>query len=133
MLFRKKIARSCTYCANATAMDEDQFLCIKKGVVVDTGKCRKFKYDATKRIPPEAVLPDIEAFSEADFSQEFKCPSCTSLVDIALKGRPLPWRILSYVHILCSRRYLLTPACLYAYHYCFHPTPSISFRKLSFM
>lgn len=68
MLFRKKIPHSCAYCANSTAMDEDQFLCIKKGVVVDTGKCRKFKYDPCKRIPVKAKALDFSKYNEMDFS-----------------------------------------------------------------
>lgn len=68
MLFRKKIPHSCTYCANATAMGEDQFLCIKKGVVVDTGKCRKFKYDPCKRIPAKAKALDFSKYDDTDFS-----------------------------------------------------------------
>ena len=68
MLFRKKIPHSCTYCSNATQMDDDQFLCIKKGVVVDTGKCRKFKYDPCKRVPAKAKALDFSKYDEMDFS-----------------------------------------------------------------
>lgn len=68
MLFRKKIPHSCTYCANATQMDEDQFLCMKKGVVVDTEKCRKFKYDPCKRIPSKPKALDFSKYDEMDFS-----------------------------------------------------------------
>ena len=68
MLFRKKIPHSCAYCANSTAMDEDQFLCIKKGVVVDTGKCRKFKYDPLKRVPVRMKPKDFAKYDDIDFS-----------------------------------------------------------------
>lgn len=68
MLFRKKIPHSCVYCANATQMDEDQFLCIKRGVVVDTGKCRKFKYDPCKRIPAKPKALDFSKYDDHDFS-----------------------------------------------------------------
>ena len=68
MLFRKKLPRSCSYCVNSTAMGEDQFLCIKKGVVVDTGKCRKFKYDPCKRIPAKPKALDFSKYDEMDFS-----------------------------------------------------------------
>ena len=68
MLFRKKMIRSCSYCANATKMDEDQYLCIKKGIVVDTQKCRKFKYDPCKRIPTKTKALDFRRFEDADFS-----------------------------------------------------------------
>lgn len=68
MLFRKKIPHSCVYCANATQMDEDTFLCIKCGVVVDTGKCRKFKYDPCKRIPCKPKALDFSKYDDQDFS-----------------------------------------------------------------
>ena len=68
MLFRKKIQRSCAYCANSTFMDEEQYLCIKKGVVEDTGKCRKFKYDPCKRIPAKPKALDFSKYEEMDFS-----------------------------------------------------------------
>ena len=68
MLFRKKIERSCSYCAYSTKLDVAQALCVKKGVVELYGKCRKFCYDPTKRIPPKPKTPDFDLFSKDDFS-----------------------------------------------------------------
>ena len=51
MLFRKRIKYCCSYCANGTQVDDDQVLCIKRGVVFAYGKCRKFIYDPLKRAP----------------------------------------------------------------------------------
>lgn len=68
MLFRKKIERNCSYCAYSTKLDDDHALCIKKGVVDLYGKCRKFCYDPTKRIPPKPKTPDFDQFSKDDFS-----------------------------------------------------------------
>ena len=68
MLFRKKIERSCSYCAYSTKLDDAQALCIKKGVVDLYGRCRKFCYDPTKRIPPKPKTPDFDQFSKDDFS-----------------------------------------------------------------
>ena len=68
MLFRKKIERNCSYCAYSTKLDDAQALCIKKGVVDLYGKCRKFCYDPTKRIPPKPKTPDFDQFSKDDFS-----------------------------------------------------------------
>jgi hypothetical protein len=68
MLFRKKIERSCSYCAYSTKLDDAQALCVKKGVVDLYGKCRKFCYDPTKRIPPKPKTPDFDQFSKDDFS-----------------------------------------------------------------
>ena len=68
MLFRKKIEKSCTYCANGTKIGEDQILCIKKGVVQAHGKCRKFRYDPCKRVPPKQKALDFRKFDENDYS-----------------------------------------------------------------
>lgn len=68
MLFRKKMPRSCTYCANGTMIDEEQILCIKRGVVVETDKCRKFKYDPCKRIPSKPKALDFSKYDDHDFS-----------------------------------------------------------------
>lgn len=67
MLFRKKIERSCDYCAYGTRLDDEQVLCIKKGVV-SCGKCRKFRYDPIKRIPVKAKALDFEKYEKEDYS-----------------------------------------------------------------
>lgn len=68
MLFRKLIPKSCTYCINGTKLNEDEILCIKRGVVCITGKCRKFIYDPCKRIPPKPKAADFSKYSNDDFS-----------------------------------------------------------------
>lgn len=68
MLFRKKMEKSCSYCAHGAALDEDTVLCTKKGLQPITGKCRRFRYDATKRIPRKAKAPDFSKYSESDFT-----------------------------------------------------------------
>jgi hypothetical protein len=68
MLFRKKIERSCTYCIHATRLEEDQILCAKKGMKCAGDKCRKFKYDPTKRIPQKEKALDFSKYDEQDFS-----------------------------------------------------------------
>lgn len=68
MLFRKKIEKSCLYCAHGTVIDGEQVLCIKKGVVPLDGKCRKFAYDPCKRIPPKPKALDFSKYDEEDFS-----------------------------------------------------------------
>lgn len=67
MLFRKKIEKSCTYCCHGTVLSDEQVLCIKKGVV-PMGKCRKFRYDPCKRVPPKPKALDFEKYNEEDFS-----------------------------------------------------------------
>ena len=68
MLFRKKLPRSCSYCACGTKMDDHQILCTKHGVVSDSFSCRKFVYDPCKRIPPKMKALDLNKYQEEDFS-----------------------------------------------------------------
>lgn len=68
MLFRKKIPRSCQYCAHGTRLDEESVLCKKKGVVNAEGKCMGFRYDPCKRIPVKMKALDFSKYNEEDFS-----------------------------------------------------------------
>lgn len=68
MLFRKKMPRSCYYCTQSTLLEEDLFLCAKRGVVENTGRCRKFEYDPCKRIPPKPKALDFSKYDERDFT-----------------------------------------------------------------
>lgn len=68
MLFRKRIERRCTYCLRCTRLDEEQVLCVKKGVRPADGKCWKFKYDPTKRIPAKPKALDFAKYDQEDFS-----------------------------------------------------------------
>lgn len=68
MLFRKKIERSCSYCAFGTVLEDGQVLCIKKGVRSIDDKCRRFKYDPCKRVPAKAKAMDFSKYETEDFS-----------------------------------------------------------------
>ena len=68
MLFRKKIDRSCAYCIYGTLLEEEQVLCARKGLRSIDDKCRKFKYDPCKRIPPKAKAFDFSKYEEDDYS-----------------------------------------------------------------
>lgn len=68
MLFRKKLPRSCRYCACGTQVTDEQVLCVKHGVVSVYYACRKFEYDPCKRIPPKAKALDFQKFKDDDFS-----------------------------------------------------------------
>lgn len=68
MLFRKKMPRSCAYCTRGTQIDNDQILCIKRGVVTFDHSCRKFRYDPCKRIPPKPKALDLTQYETEDFS-----------------------------------------------------------------
>lgn len=68
MLFRKKIEKSCNYCAYGAKLDSETVLCVKRGVVAIDSKCRKFEYDPCKRIPPKPKAMDFQKYKEDDFS-----------------------------------------------------------------
>ena len=68
MLFRKKMPQHCEYCQNGTKLDDEHYLCTKRGVVVHREKCRKFKYDPCKRIPGKMKAPDFTKYENEDFS-----------------------------------------------------------------
>lgn len=68
MLFRKKIQRSCQYCACGTQINETQILCKHKGIMPLEGKCGKFSYDPCKRIPKKQKPLDFSQYDNEDFS-----------------------------------------------------------------
>ncbi|MBO5892079.1 MAG: hypothetical protein J6Q30_05130 [Oscillospiraceae bacterium] len=68
MLFKKRIEKSCSYCAYCTKLNDEQALCIKRGVVELNGKCRKFVYDPCKRIPVKPKAVDFQKYDSEDFS-----------------------------------------------------------------
>ena len=68
MLFRKKMPRSCSYCQHGVLINDDEVLCIKKGVVNLNRTCRKFLYDPCKRIPPKAKASNFKKYENEDFS-----------------------------------------------------------------
>ena len=68
VLFRKKIDRYCTYCQHAGKVDEQTMICQFYGLVPDTHRCRKFRYDPLKRVPGRQKLKQFEEFEEKDFS-----------------------------------------------------------------
>ena len=68
MLFRKKIEKSCSYCLHGAYLENGNILCAKKGMKTVEDKCRKFKYDPCKRIPPKAKAPDFSRYDNEDYS-----------------------------------------------------------------
>lgn len=68
MLFRKKIEKSCSYCTMGTRMNDEEILCIKRGVVPADGKCQKFCYDPCKRVPAKAKALDFKKYDQEDYS-----------------------------------------------------------------
>jgi len=68
MLFSKDIEKRCALCQHSKKINENEAICPKHGIVSLGYKCRRFVYDATKRVPPEETLLPKDAFSEKDFS-----------------------------------------------------------------
>lgn len=68
MLFRKKIQRSCLYCANGAVIPGDRVVCAKKGIVSSGSPCRKFSYDPLKRVPPRRKAVDFQQYDKEDYS-----------------------------------------------------------------
>ena len=68
MLFRKKLPKSCTYCIHGTRLNDDEVLCIRKGVVRVDRNCRKFTYDPCKRVPLKQKASDFSKYDSEDFS-----------------------------------------------------------------
>lgn len=63
-MFGNNIETSCKYCDNSTD-SENGFIC-RLNKSIKNGKCRKFKYNPTMRIPLEQV--SIGDFSKEDFT-----------------------------------------------------------------
>lgn len=68
MLFRKNIDPRCDYCQHGQALNEDEVVCVKKGVMCVDSHCRHFRYDAMKRVPPRPVGLQLDKLKEEDFS-----------------------------------------------------------------
>ena len=68
MLFRKKMERSCAYCAHGARLEDGQILCTKKGMKTEENSCFRFRYDPCKRIPRKAKALDFSRYDQEDFS-----------------------------------------------------------------
>jgi len=68
MLFRKKIDRYCTYCKFAGKINEEQVICQKCGIVPASHKCRRFRYDPLKRIPPKVEVHDFSKYDDKNYN-----------------------------------------------------------------
>lgn len=67
MLFTKKIEPRCAYCQRGTALDEEQVICPKRGVMSAGGHCRAFRYDPLKRVPPKPAVLELGKLRDEDF------------------------------------------------------------------
>ena len=55
MLFNRKIAPSCAYCRHGREIGNGEIACVKRGIMLSGGWCRKFRYDPLKRVPENPV------------------------------------------------------------------------------
>ena len=68
MLFRKRIEKSCAYCAYGAKLEDGAILCSKRGLKTQEGSCRRFRYDPCKRVPFKAKALAFSKFNDTDFS-----------------------------------------------------------------
>jgi len=67
-LFQTSIEPRCAYCAHGRELDQDQIICPKKGVMSAGSKCRSFRYDPLKRVPPRPAKLSGSGIKDEDFS-----------------------------------------------------------------
>ena len=67
MLFRKKIDPRCGYCQHAGRLDGEAMVCERCGVVPPEHRCRHFRYDPLKRVPPRPVKLATDTLKKEDF------------------------------------------------------------------
>lgn len=68
MLFRKNIEPYCAYCQFSRAAEPGTVICRKKGIRLESDKCRRFRYDPLRRVPPRPAVPDFTKYDKRDFS-----------------------------------------------------------------
>ena len=68
MLFDNNIEPSCSYCRYGSAIGHNEVACEKNGIMFCYGFCGAFRYEPTKRIPPN--LPSLNSFGLTD--KDFK-------------------------------------------------------------
>jgi len=66
LLNQKDIAPACSYCLHGRlSADKQSILCVKRGIMLLTSRCRKFRYDPLKREPQKQ--PRLQEFRSEDF------------------------------------------------------------------
>ena len=68
MLFRKKIEPRCAYCARGTQVNENEVVCVKRGVMGVGDHCHSFRYDPLRRVPPRPLKLRTDQLTPEDFS-----------------------------------------------------------------
>lgn len=68
MLFRKEIEPYCSYCARGARLNENEIMCIRRGIVTPGYHCPAFRYEPLKRVPPRPPKLDLAILENEDFS-----------------------------------------------------------------
>jgi len=66
-LFQKKMEPRCVYCVRGRALNDEQVICAKKGVMSAGSHCRAFRYDPLLRVPVRPVQTDFSKLKDEDF------------------------------------------------------------------
>ena len=65
-LYGNAITPVCEICANGRRSSDGRvILCLRKGIMQPSARCRKFRYDPLRRIP--YIQPELQSYTEADF------------------------------------------------------------------
>lgn len=65
-LYGNTVSPSCAVCVEGRrSSDGKVILCLRKGVVDPTHRCRHFSYDPLRRVP--FCQPELSAYTEEDF------------------------------------------------------------------
>ncbi len=67
IMFKKDIEPRCAYCARGTELSSGEVICPRRGVVSAAGRCRAFRYDPMKRVPPKPLRADFSKLRDEDF------------------------------------------------------------------
>ena len=66
-LFHDKIEPRCAYCVHSRTLTDEQVACPKKGVMSVASRCRAFKYDPLRRVPPRPAKVEFSNLKDEDF------------------------------------------------------------------
>lgn len=67
-LFRKDMEKRCVYCANGSALNENEVACPYRGVMDASAGCGRFQYDPLKRVPPRPAVLRTGKYNPEDFA-----------------------------------------------------------------
>ena len=72
MIFRKNVEPACMYCLHSRPAEEEDYICVKRGIVTAWESCRHFSYDPLRRVPEAAHAPQTAGLDQATFDLDDK-------------------------------------------------------------